>query len=108
MAVEKLAPTAVVKASGQCFIGHEKDDLLWHGEKLAGAAQRRSRNGLLIQGSVQPSRLAVSRNQWQQAMREAASEKGTEWSKLDSAELLQRANVLAQKKYSQASHNQRR
>ena len=25
---------------GQCFIGHEKFDLLWNGQKIAGAAQR--------------------------------------------------------------------
>ena len=40
---------------GQCFVGHEKFDLLWHGRKIAGAAQRRNKLGLLIQGSVQPT-----------------------------------------------------
>src|SRR5438045_81856 len=37
-----------------CFIGHEKSDLLWRGKKIAGAAQRRNKSGLLIQGSIQP------------------------------------------------------
>jgi len=39
---------------GECFEGHELHDLLWNGGKIAGAAQRRNRHGLLIQGSVQP------------------------------------------------------
>lgn len=38
---------------GECFEGHELHDLLWNGKKIAGAAQRRNRFGLLIQGSVQ-------------------------------------------------------
>ena len=37
-----------------CFAGYEKFDVLWHGKKIAGAAQRRNKLGLLIQGSVQP------------------------------------------------------
>jgi lipoate-protein ligase A len=28
---------------GECFTGHEKFDLLWHGKKIAGAAQRRNK-----------------------------------------------------------------
>jgi lipoyl(octanoyl) transferase len=39
---------------GLCFVGAERNDLLWHGRKIAGAAQRRNRSGLLIQGSIQP------------------------------------------------------
>ena len=39
---------------GECFAGHELHDLLWQNKKIAGAAQRRNRHGLLIQGSVQP------------------------------------------------------
>ena len=41
---------------GECFEGHELHDLLWNSKKIAGAAQRRTRFGLLIQGSVQPLR----------------------------------------------------
>ena len=52
---------------GQCFVGYEKSDLLWHGKKIAGAAQRRNKLGLLIQGSVQPP-LPLARAAWQQAM----------------------------------------
>jgi hypothetical protein len=60
---------------GQCFIGAEKDDLLWHGRKIAGAAQRRTRNGLLIQGSVQPPPISLSRDRWETAMCEVARER---------------------------------
>src|ERR1019366_1216223 len=50
----ELAPCCQKSLPGQCFVGHEKFDLLWHGKKIAGAAQRRNKLGLLIQGSVQP------------------------------------------------------
>lgn len=53
---------------GQCFAGHEVHDLLWQGRKVAGAAQRRTRSGLLIQGSVQPPPLGLDRQAWQRAM----------------------------------------
>ena len=60
---------------GECFHGHELHDLLWRGRKIAGAAQRRNRAGLLIQGSIQPqgdwdkaawlaAMQAVSKNVW--------------------------------------------
>ena len=51
-----------------CFVGHEKSDLLWHGKKIAGAAQRRNKLGLLIQGSVQPPPISLARADWQKAM----------------------------------------
>jgi hypothetical protein len=50
----ELASGCHTAQPGQCFAGYEKFDLLWRGKKIAGAAQRRTRNGLLIQGSVQP------------------------------------------------------
>ena len=43
-----------IRFAGPCFAGYEKFDVLWHGKKIAGAAQRRNKLGLLIQGSVQP------------------------------------------------------
>ena len=63
-----LAPTSQKQIPDQCFIGAEKDDVLWHGRKIAGAAQRRTRDGLLIQGSVQPPPLGLERDQWETAM----------------------------------------
>ena len=50
----ELAPGCRKAAPGQCFAGYERSDVLRHGKKIAGAAQRRTRIGLLIQGSVQP------------------------------------------------------
>src|SRR5207245_480278 len=50
----ELAPVAYKPRPGQCFAGYERFDLLWQGRKIAGAAQRRRSDGLLIQGSVQP------------------------------------------------------
>ena len=41
-----------------CFQKPVRGDLLFHGQKIAGAAQRRTRNGLLHQGSVQSIELA--------------------------------------------------
>src|SRR5476651_1723696 len=53
---------------GACFTGHEKSDLLWRGKKIAGAAQRRNKSGLLIQGSIQPPTASVARKDWEDAM----------------------------------------
>src|ERR1043166_5075654 len=64
----ELAPCCRKAEAGQCFAGHEKFDLLWRGRKIAGAAQRRNRLGLLIQGSVQPAARSWSRADWEQAM----------------------------------------
>jgi hypothetical protein len=57
----ELASHAHKAGPGQCFVGHEKFDLLWRGKKIAGAAQRRNKLGLLIQGSVQPGMVGTSR-----------------------------------------------
>ena len=94
---------------GQCFAGYEKFDLLWQGKKIAGAAQRRTRDGLLIQGSVQPPP-ALSRMDWQRAMCAVTSPPAAaEWTefKLD-AGLRERAGNLAAQKYSQDEYNRKR
>jgi len=94
---------------GQCFLGHEKFDLLWNGQKIAGAAQRRTRSGLLIQGSVQPPPLRLDRQQWQKSMCQVASETGASWHPFDLDQaLLARARELAEKKYSQTSYNRKK
>jgi lipoate-protein ligase A len=46
-----LAPDA--RATASCFAGWSRDDLLMGGKKIGGAAQRRTRFGLLLQGSLQ-------------------------------------------------------
>ena len=94
---------------GACFAGHEKFDLLRHGKKIAGAAQRRNRLGLLVQGSVQPP-VKIARADWEAAMREVAQQN---W-KVDfgnfspDAILKARAEELALEKYSQKGYNQKR
>src|SRR3984957_5231871 len=92
----ELAPAAKKSLPGQCFAGHEKFDLLWRGKKIAGAAQRRNKLGLLIQGSVQPPPISVSRGDWEKAMAGGAEDFSPP------PDLLRRAEELARVKYSQA------
>jgi lipoate-protein ligase A len=105
-----LAPSSVKDLPGQCFVGREKSDVLWHGRKIAGAAQRRTRNGLLIQGSVQPPPVSLNRENWQQAMRETGTRHWSiEWQVLPAAgHLAELAAELATTKYSQPAYNQKR
>jgi hypothetical protein len=115
---------------GQCFVGHEKSDVLWHGKKIAGAAQRRNKLGLLIQGSVQPPPLGLVRADWEHALCKAVTgPAGTGLFPDNHADnlLLQmqqkvvaagsghatsalwaRATELAAKKYALATYNQKR
>jgi len=106
----ELAPAAKKSAPGQCFAGHEKFDLLWRGKKIAGAAQRRNKLGLLIQGSVQPPLARFARTGWENAMAEVARlENGAVWNDLPpDAKLLEHAEKLARQKYSQNAYNQKR
>ena len=107
--VTELSPCCVDESPGQCFVGAERFDLLWQGRKIAGAAQRRNRDGLLIQGSVQPPS-GVGKADWQQAMCDVGiGQWGVAWSALElETPLRSRAETLAREKYSQSSHNQRR
>ena len=95
---------------GECFIGHEQFDLLWRGKKIAGAAQRRNKLGLLIQGSVQPPPVLVKREDWESAMCAAATELfSVGWDAFSpDEELSARAEELARQKYSQAAYNEKR
>jgi lipoate-protein ligase A len=106
----ELAPAAHKAGPGQCFLGHDQFDLLWRGQKIAGAAQRRTRNGLLIQGSIQPPPLPLSRADWQNAMCQTAqTNHGVTWTDFaPDTPLRQRALDLAQQKYSQPAYNQKR
>ena len=106
----ELAPACSKALPGQCFQGYEMFDLLHGGRKIAGAAQRRTRDGLLIQGSVQPQRLSLARTDWEKTMCDVArAEHGVAWATFQpDAALSQRAQELARQKYSQASYNQKR
>jgi len=100
----KLATSCKKSKPGQCFIGHEKSDVLWHGKKIAGAAQRRNKLGLLIQGSVQPPPVSLTRTDWQKALDNVGRvEFGVEWSDFDPDRTLsERVETLVRQKYSQA------
>jgi len=114
----ELAPCCRKAEPGQCFAGYEMADVLWNGRKIAGAAQRRNRNGLLIQGSVQPPPLGMNREVWEKAMCEVARTEGrslnkalahASWEELElHTPLTQRAVELAAKKYSRLEFNQKR
>jgi lipoate-protein ligase A len=105
-----LSPTSQKEIPGQCFIGAEKDDVLWHGRKIAGAAQRRTRGGLLIQGSVQPPPIALERDKWETGMCEAARTAFlVEWEIMPTDNRLEKlSHELRLRKYSQTGHNQKR
>ena len=64
----ELAPCAAKEAAGRCFAGPEKFDLLFGGKKIAGAAQRRNKFGLLAQGSIQARPAGLRREDWEQGM----------------------------------------
>jgi lipoate-protein ligase A len=100
-----LAAESQKEIPGACFAGPEKADLLWGGRKIAGAAQRRSRTGLLIQGSVQPP-AALDREAWESAV---CGVIGVEWKALPAGLLPEElARRLEREKYGQAAFNQKR
>lgn len=105
-----LAPAVRRVAPGQCFMGAEQFDLLWQDQKIAGAAQRRTRTGLLVQGSLQPRPDRTARTEWQQAMCAVGGERfGINWlSFTPDLPLRERAGQLASGKYTQPAYNQRR
>jgi lipoyl(octanoyl) transferase len=104
----ELADAAKKSAPGQCFVGHENHDLLWHGRKVAGAAQRRNRLGLLIQGSVQPPPVGLTRAAWEQAMLHASPLAGVPGIFSWDESLRTRVNELVATRYSQAGYNRKR
>jgi lipoate-protein ligase A len=106
----QLASCCKKSAPGQCFVGYEKSDVLWHGQKIAGAAQRRNKLGLLIQGSVQPPPLDLAKVDWQEAMCEAATERWrADWREFEMDHTLRdHVRELESEKYSQPGYNQKR
>jgi lipoate-protein ligase A len=106
----RLAPCRKKDLPGQCFAGHEKHDLLWRGKKIAGAAQRRNRLGLLIQGSVQPPALSWARADWENAVHSVAEKHfSATWEDFaPDGKLRKQAEEMAREKFSQARYNQKR
>jgi lipoate-protein ligase A len=108
----ELASDSRKELPGQCFAGHERSDVLWRGRKIAGAAQRRMRSGLLIQGSVQPppTPLPLARDTWEQTVCDVARiEFGVRWQEFKpDPSLAARVAELASRKYAQPAYNRRR
>ena len=106
----RLAPAPDPSGPGQCFIGADEKDLLLQGRKIAGAAQRRSRTGLLIQGSVQPPPPGIVRTDWEKAMLQTATaEWEVEWRAWEpSAKWVERIEQLAEVKYRSNGYLHRR
>jgi lipoate-protein ligase A len=95
----ELADCCQRPKSGECFEGFELHDLLYHGKKIAGAAQRRNRFGLLIQGSVQPA------GDWAWIdWRHCLGQDSSQLEDIPGA----RAHELAEAKYSMDEHNRKR
>jgi lipoate-protein ligase A len=105
-----LAPASQNEIPGQCFVGAEKNDVLWHGRKIAGAAQRRTRSGLLIQGSVQPPPIGLARDKWETAMCDIARTSfSVEWQPMSAnGEIEELTNELRLSEYSNLSYNRKR
>ena len=104
-----LAASSRKELPGQCFAGAEQFDVLWQNRKIAGGAQRRTRDGLLIQGSIQPPP-GISRTDWESAFCEVATKSwGIVWRslELDSA-FEQTIEQRARKKFGTAEFTQRR
>lgn len=89
-----LANSTSPKVSGDCFANAVRADVISGGRKIAGAAQRRSRFGLLHQGSIQKVKLPhrfiddFARTLCNRFERRAVT-----------AELVDRATKIAQAKY---------
>lgn len=99
----ELAATAVSKISDSCFANAVRADVLSNGRKVAGAAQRRTRRGLLQQGSIQG--IDLTKNFADQFASELCSKC---YPKTLDERLIERADVIAEQKYSATSWLQRR
>lgn len=92
-----LAAEDAAKVSEACFANPVAADVLVNGRKIAGAAQRRTRAGLLHQGSIQYEALPVT---FTDAFASALS---PQWRRtVFEPELLERARRLAEEKYATA------
>jgi lipoate-protein ligase A len=89
-----LANSAAPKVSENCFANAVRADVMSGGQKIAGAAHRRSRAGLLHQGSIQHRDLADRfRSDFAQALCERFETKSL------TPQLMERAAGISAKKY---------
>jgi lipoate-protein ligase A len=107
-----LAASPYQPIPGRCFEGFERYDLLaLEGNiKIAGAAQRRTRDGLLVQGSVQSGTASVERQAWQAALlRTVERSESICWRPWKPAEAMeQRVLELVRERYGRVSYLRRR
>jgi lipoate-protein ligase A len=105
-----LANAPIPLGPGACFEGAEEGDVLAEQRKVAGAAQRRNRFGLLIQGSVQPPSGCGDREAFHQALWQAGEERlGCEWRRMKvTPSLAAVAERLVAGKYGLAAFHQQR
>jgi len=90
----ELAMAAGPKISDACFANPVRDDLIFRGRKIAGAAQRRTRGGFLHQGSIQlPDLSKAFRDRFASAL-----SKKVEHEEI-SPQVVERAAELAMEKY---------
>src|SRR5437588_10941540 len=94
----ELAENAGPKISESCFANAVRADGMWNGRKIAGAAQRRTRRGLLQQGSIQA--VDVNREFADQFASELCSK--CDHKTLDEC-LIARAHEIAEEKYESAA-----
>jgi len=88
------AGAAIIDRGYSCFANPVRADVMLNGRKIAGAAQRRTRRGLLQQGSIQYSDLRNGLSErFAQALSASCSEREI------NRETLDRARELAEQKY---------
>src|SRR6267143_1541655 len=89
-----LADSASPRVSENCFANAVRADVISEGRKIAGAAHRRSRAGLLHQGSIQNAKLPLRFiDDFAGALCDRFERR------VFSRELIDRATVIAQRKY---------
>lgn len=98
-----LAGSAAPKVSEACFANAVRADVLSEGRKIAGAAHRRTRAGLLHQGSIQRSDLP---GRFRDDLARILCERSER--KTASPEVLARASRIAETKYSAVEWLKRR
>ena len=105
----ELAAQSRQDSPGQCFAGAERFDVLSNQRKIAGAAQRRNRDGLLIQGSIQPP-AGIDRRRFEEAfLQEAAERWGIQWVRYwPEPALTQKMQTLREQKYAQPEYHTKR
>jgi lipoyl(octanoyl) transferase len=94
---------AAVSSSGNCFANPVRADVMMDGRKIAGAAQRRTRRGLLQQGSIQG---IAANTDLAQKFAQTLSNNCSEFEL--NKQTVERAEELARQKYGTESWQQRR